>query len=152
MIGAEWLRAKFNGNSSGAEPSTNALLSEIAKNSEQVLALRVNDLLEGKNDHFVEAHRSLVEQALNAAREKVQSAELAKCAAEAELDRVKSEVEIKVRQFEEQMKRTTFQLAAAEQRATAADQRANNAEASFRRLQAEILAKTSWKSLVPRAA
>jgi outer membrane murein-binding lipoprotein Lpp len=152
MIGSEWLRAKLTGNSGEADPSTNALLSDLAKNTEQVLAVRVNELLVGKSKDFAEAHESLVDQAIKTAREKVEVAELAKCAAEAELEQVKSEVEIKIRQIEEQMERAAFRLAAAEHRATAAEERADKAEASLKRLQAQIITMTYWKRLVPRAA
>ena len=152
MIGSEWLRAKFTGNSGEADPSTNALLSDLAKNTEQVLAVRVNELLVGKSKDFPEAHESLVDHAIKTAREKVEVAELAKCAAEAELEQVKSGFKIKIRQIEEQMERAAFRLAAAEQRATAAEERANKAEASLKRLQAQIVTITYWKWLVPRAA
>jgi uncharacterized caspase-like protein len=145
MIGSEWLRAKLTGKNGEADPSTTALLSDLAKNTEQMLAVRVNELLEGKNKYSLEAHESLVEQAIKSAREKVE-------AAEAELEQVKSEVEFKIHQIEEQMERTAFKLAAAEQRATVAEERADKAEESLRRLQAEILTLTYWKSLVPRAA
>jgi len=62
----------------------------------------------------------------------VRSAELAKCAAEAELtryrDEVKSQIDIKICAIEEQMERAASQLAAAEQRATAAEKRARRLE------------------------
>jgi hypothetical protein len=161
QIDAKWLRdlmRNFIGKSSGADLSTNALLLDLAKNSEQILALRVNELLEGKNKHFAESHaKCLVEQAieyLKIAHEKVQSAELAKCAVEAELkryrDQVMSQINIKIREIEEQMERATSQLAAAEQRATAAEERAIKAE----RLENAIATQTLRKNVksVPRAA
>jgi hypothetical protein len=67
MIGAEWLRTKLAIKNDEAEPSTNALLSDSAKNTEYALALRVSELLEGKNRNSTEARGSLVEQALKAA-------------------------------------------------------------------------------------
>jgi hypothetical protein len=160
MMAAEWLRAKFIGKSDEANSSSNALLLELAKNSEQILWLRVNELVGGKNNHFAEAHaEDLAAQTIKIACEKTQSAELAKCAAEAELERVKGQVATLLGQLTEQMEQAAFQLAATEQRAIAAEQnaavaveRANNAEASLARLQADILAKTIMKKLVPRAA
>ena len=152
MIGAAWLRAKFIDKSDEAD-SSNALLSDIAKNSEQILWLRVNDLIKRKDNYSTEAHGDdLARQAIKIACEKTQSAELAKCAAEAELERVKSQIGTVIRRLSERMEQTAFQLAATEQRATAAEERANEAEASLKRLQAEILAKTTMKKLVPRAA
>jgi len=153
MMAAEWLRAKFIGKSDEANSSSNALLLELAKNSEQILWLRVNDLIKRKNNYSTEAHGDdLARQAIKIACEKTQSAELAKCAAEAELERVKGQISIIVRQLAERMEQAAFQLAATEQRAIAAEERANEAEASLKRLQAEILAKTMMKKLVPRAA
>ena len=160
MIVTEWLRAKFISKSDEAVSSSNGLLSDLAKNSEQILWLRVNDLVGRKNNHFHEAHaEDLAGQTIKIACEKTQSAELAKCAAEAELARVKGQIETIICQHAEQMEQAAFQLAvtekrviAAEQRATAAVERANKAEASLTRLQAEILAKTIMKKLVPRAA
>jgi hypothetical protein len=153
MIVTEWLRAKFIGKSDEADSSSNALLSDLAKNSEQILWLRVNDLVKGKNNPFAEANaEDLAQQTIKIACEKTQSAELAKCAAEAELERVKGQIGTIIRQLEERMEQAAFQLAAAEQRAIAAEERANEAEASLTRLQAEILAKTMMKKLVPRVA
>jgi len=167
MTVTEWLRAKFLGKSDEADSSSNALLSDLARNSEQILWLRVNDLVGRKNNHFAEAHaEDLAEQTIRIACEKTQSAELAKCAAEAELERVKGQIGTITRQLAEQMEQAAFQLAATEQRAIAAEQRAmaaeqraiaavqraNKAEASLTRLQAEILAKTIMKKLVPHAA
>jgi hypothetical protein len=155
-IDMEWLRdrmRKFIGKSGGADLSTNALLSDLARNSEQILWLRVNDLVGRKNNHFAEAPaEGLAEQTIKIACEKTQSAELAKCATEAELERVKGQIGTIIRQHAEQMEQAAFQLAATEQRATAAVERANKAEASLTRLQAEILAKAIMKKLVPRAA
>jgi len=148
-IGTEWLQnriRKFIRKGREADLSANALQLDLAKNSEQIIRLRVNEILEGKNGYFAESQAEcLVEQAienLKIAHEKVESAELAKCAAEAELERyrdqVKSQIESKIRQIEEQMECTASQLAAAEQRSTVAEERANKAEASVRRLQAEL--------------
>ena len=149
MIVTEWLRAKFIGKSDEADLSSNALLCDLARNSEQILWLRVNDLVGRKNNHFAEAHaKDLAEQTIKIACEKTQSAELAKCAAEAELERVKGQIGSIMRQLEQ----AAFQLAATEQRATAAVERANKAEASLTRLQAEILAKAVMRKLVSRAA
>jgi hypothetical protein len=160
MIVTEWLRAKLIGKSDEANSPTNALLSDLARNSEQILWLRVNDLVGRKNNYFAEAHaEDLAEQTIKIACEKTQSAELAKCAAEAELERVKGQIGTLIRQLAEQMEQAAFQLAAteqraiaAEQRATAAVERANKAEASLTGLQAGILAKTIMKELVSRAA
>ncbi len=167
MIVTEWLRSKFIGKRDEADSSSNALLSDLIKNSEQILWLRVNDLVGRKNNNFAEVHsEELAEQTIRIACEKTQSAELAKCAAEAELERVKGQIGTIVRQHAEQMEQAAFQLAAteqraiaaeqratvAEQRATAAVERANKAEASLTRLQAEILAKTIMMKLVPHAA
>jgi len=137
---------KLIGKRGGADLSTNALLSDVARNSEQILVHRVNELLEGKNKHFAESHaEKLVERAIKIAREKVQSAELAKCAAEAELERyrdqVKSEIDIKIRKIEEQIEHAASQLAAAGWRAIAAEERANKAEATVRRLEEELQAQ-----------
>ena len=132
MTVTEWLRAKFIGKSDELD-SSNALLSDLAKNSEQILWLRVNDLVKGKNNHFAEARaENLAQQTIKIACEKTQSAELAKCAAEAELERVKGQIGTIMRQLAERM------------------ERANKAEASLTCLQAEILAKTVMKKLVPR--
>jgi hypothetical protein len=146
MIDKEWLRdcvRTFIGKRSEADLSTNALLSDLKKNSEKILALRVNELLAGKNKHFAESHADcLVEQATKIARQEVESAELAKCAAEAELkryrDQVKAQIDTKIHQIEEQMERTASQLAAAEWRATAAEERANKGEATVRRLEDDL--------------
>jgi hypothetical protein len=148
-IDTEWLRdhmRKFIGKSSEADLSANALQSDLAKNSEQILALRVNELLDGKNKHFAETQAEcIVEQAieyLKIAREKVDSAELARCAAEAELgryrDQVKSQIGIKIRAIQEQMDLAASQLASAEQRARVAEERAIKAETSVRRLEDEL--------------
>jgi hypothetical protein len=100
------------------------------------------DLPEGERRSHLER---LVEQAiefLKIGHEKVQSAALAKCAAEAELnryrDQVKGQVDIKIREIETQLEQSASQLAAAEQRAIAAEGRANKAEVSVRRLESEI--------------
>ena len=152
MIVTAWLRAKFVDKSDEADAS-NALLSDIAKNSEQILWLRVNDLVKRKNDYSTEAHADdLLQQTIKIACEKTQSAELAKCAAEAELERIKSQIGIIIRKLSERMEQAAFQLAATEQRAITAEQRAIEAEASLKRLQAEILAKTMIKKLVPHVA
>jgi hypothetical protein len=159
-MGSGWLRAsmqKFTGKNDGADLSTNALLSDVAKNSEQILLHRVNELLEGKNKHFAESDaEKLIEQAMKIAREKIQSAEFAKCAveaekcavetqkcaAEAELTRyrnqVKSEIDIKLLEIEVRMQAMTSQLAAAAWRAIAAGERANKAEATVRHLEDEL--------------
>jgi len=160
MIVTEWLRAKFIGKSDEANSSSDALLSDLAKNSEQILWLRVNDLVNKKSDLFAGTHtEDLARQTIKIACEKTQSAELAKCSAEAELERVKGQTRSIIRQLAERMEQAAIQLAAAEQRAIAAEQRpvaaverANEAEASLKRLQAEILAKTMMKKLVSRAA
>jgi hypothetical protein len=135
MIDTKWLRncmRIFVGKSGGADLSTNALLSDLAKNSEQILTLRVNELFEGKNKHFAESHAEcLVEQAIEhvkVAREKVESTKLAKCAVEAELER--------------QIQQAACRMAAAERRATAAEERANKAEISVRRLEDELQRQT----------
>jgi len=143
MIAAEWLRAKLAGKTGGTDPSTNTLLSDVARNSEQILVHRVNELLEGKNKHFAESDaEKLIERAIKIAREKIQSAELAKCAAEAELtryrERVKSEIKIRLLEVEVRLQAGTSQLAAAGRRATAAEERANKAEATVRRLEHEL--------------
>ena len=71
MIVTEWLRAKFIGKSDEADSSSNALLSDLARNSEQILWLRVNDLVARKNNHFAEAHaQDLAEQTIKIACEK----------------------------------------------------------------------------------
>jgi hypothetical protein len=153
MIVTGWLRAKFIGKSDEGNSSSNALLSDLAKNSEQILWLRVNDLVKRNSDLFAEAHgEDLARQTIKIACEKTQSAELAKCAAEAELERVKGQVCAIVRQLTERMEQTDQRAIAAEQRAIAAVERANEAEESLKRLQAEILAKTMMKKLVSRAA
>jgi hypothetical protein len=153
MIVTEWLRAKFIGKSDEADSSSNALLSDLARNSEQILWLRVNDLVARKNNHFADVHaQDLAERTIKIACEKTESAELAKCAAEAELERVKGQIGTLIRELAEQMEQAAFQLAATEQRATVAVERANRAEASLTRLQAEILAKAIMKKLMPRAA
>jgi hypothetical protein len=149
MMDTEWLRGrmrKFVGKRGEADLSTNALLSDLARNSEQILVHRANELLEGKNEHFAETHaEKLIERATKIAREKIHSAELAKCEAEAELtryrDQVKSEIDIKIRKIEEQMERAASQLAAARCRAIAAEERANKAEATVRRLEDELQAQ-----------
>jgi hypothetical protein len=151
QIGKDWLRdglRKFIGKNNKANLSTNGLLLDLAKNSEQILALRVNELFDGKNVHFAESQaKCVVEQAIEyskIAQEKVESAEIAKCAAEAELERyrdqVKSEIDIKIREIEKQMKQAALRLAAAEQWATAAEERANKAETEVRRLEDELQA------------
>jgi len=153
MIVTEWLRAKFIGKSDEANSSSNALLSDLAKNSEQILWLRVNDLVKRNSNLFAEAHaEDLARQTIKIACEKTQSAELAKCAAEAELERVKGQVCAIVRQLTERMEQTDQRAIAAEQRAIAAVERANEAEESLKRLQAEVLANTMMKKLVSRAA
>ena len=138
-IDMEWLRErirKFIGKGRGADLSTNALLFDIARNSEQILTHRMNDIFTGKNKHFADSSESgLVEEAierLKIADEKVRSAESAKCLAEAELkryrDEVKSQIDIKLCSIEEQIESAASQLAAAEQRATAAEERARRLE------------------------
>ena len=57
-----------------------------------------------------------------------------------------------IRQLVERLEQAGLQLAVTAQRAIAAEERANKAEASLKRLQAEILAKTMMKKLVPRVA
>lgn len=149
QIGTNWLRdglQKFTGKSGKANPPTNGLLLDLAKNSEQILAFRVNELFDGKNIHFAESHaKCIVEQAiktLKIAQERVESAEMAKCAAEAELERyrhqVKGDIDIKIREVEKHMKRAAHRLAAAEQRAIAAEQRADKAETEVRRLEDKL--------------
>jgi HD superfamily phosphodiesterase len=91
-------------------------------------------------------------ETIKIACEKTRSAELAKCVAEAELERVKGQIGTIICQLTERMEQAASQLAAAEQRAIAAEERANEAEASITHLQAELLAKTIMKKLVPRAA
>jgi hypothetical protein len=153
MIVTEWLRAKFVGKSDEADSCSNALLLDLAKNSEQILWLRVNDLVKRKNNLFAEAHaEDLAQQTIKIACEKTQSAELAKSGAEAELERVKGQMGTTIRQLAERLEQASLQLAATAQRAIAAEERANKAEASLKRLQAEILAKTMMKKLVPRVA
>jgi hypothetical protein len=126
---------------------------DLAKNSDQILWLRVNDLVKRKNNHFAEAHgEDLAQQTIKIACEKTQSAELAKSAAEAELERVKGQMGTTIRQLAERLEQAGLQLAVTAQRAIAAEERANKAEASLKRLQAEILAKTMMKKLVPRVA
>jgi hypothetical protein len=113
----------------------------------------VNDLVKRKNDYSTEAHADdLLQQTIKIACEKTQSAELAKCAAEAELERMKSQIGTIIRKLSERMEQAAFQIAATEQRAITAEQRAIEAEASLKRLQAEILAKTMIKKLVPHVA
>lgn len=87
----------------------------------------------------------LVERAieyLTIGQEKVQAAELAKCASEAELKRyqeeVKARIDLKLQKIEAQMKREAFELAAAKQRAIAAEKRADKAEAALKRLENEV--------------
>ena len=78
MIVTEWLRAKFVGKSDEADSCSDALLLGLARNSEQILWLRVNDLVKRKNNHFAEAHaEDLAQQTIKIACEKTQSAELA---------------------------------------------------------------------------
>ena len=150
-IGTNWLRdglRKFTGKRGKANLPTNGLLLDLAKNSEQILTLRVNELFDGKNIHFADSHaKYIVEQAienLKIAQERVESAETVKCAAEAELERyrdqVKGEIDIKIREIEKQMKQAAHRLAAAEQRATAAEQRADKAETEVRRLENKVQA------------
>jgi hypothetical protein len=128
MIGRGWLRDRMRksiGKSAGANSFTNALLSDLAKNSEQILVHRVNEILKGKNKHFAASDaEKIVAQAIRIAREKIRSAEMAKCAGETELNR-----------YRDQAKR---RLAAAEWRANAAEERANKAETSVRRLENEL--------------
>ena len=105
-----------------------------------------NDLPASEHQFHLER---LIEQAieyLKIGHEKVQSAELTKCAAEAELkryrDEVKGQVDVKMREVEVRMERAASQLAAAKQKATAAEERANKAEASVRRLEIELQTRT----------
>jgi hypothetical protein len=159
MVVTKWFRAKFIGEGDDADSSSNALLSDLARNSEQILWLRVNDLV-GGNKHLAEAHaENLAEQTIKLACEKTQSAQLARYLAEAEVERVRDQSGATIRQLTEQLDQAACQLAAAgqraaaaEQRATAAMQRANEAEAALRRLQAQILAKGIMKKMAPRAA
>jgi hypothetical protein len=149
MINMECLRdrlRKLVGKSSAADLSTNALLSDLAKASDQILAHRINELLGGKNKHFAESQaEKLVEQAIKVAGEKIESAELAKCAAEAELtryrDEVKSRIDTKILEIELQIQQAASKLTAAESRAIAAEERANKAEAKVRRLEDELQAQ-----------
>lgn len=138
-IDMEWLRdrvRKFIGNGRGADLPTNTLLLDIARNNEQILTYRMNDIFTGKNKHVTGSSEArLVEEAverLKIADEKVRSAELAKWEAEAELkryrDEVKSQIDTKICAIEEQMRKAVFRLAAAEQRATAAEGRARRLE------------------------
>jgi hypothetical protein len=164
-IDTGWLRGhmrNFTGKSSG-EVSKNPLLLEVAKNSnEKTPALRVNEVLEGKSKHFAESHaEKLVEQAieyLKIADEKVQSAELARLTAEAELtryrDQVKSELDIKIGEIEEKLEQAASQLAAAWRSATAAEERASKAEATNKRLEDELQAQMMRTSaqMFPAAA
>jgi hypothetical protein len=142
------------GVSDEASSSSNALLSDIAKNSEQILWLRVNDLIKGKN--FAETHvEDLAQQTIKIACEKTQTAELAKCAAEAELERAKGQIGAMMHHLADRMEQEAHKVATAEQRAITAEQRAiaalkraNEAEATLARLRAEILAKAMMKKLV----
>jgi hypothetical protein len=128
MIGRGWLRDRMRksiGKSAGANSSTSALMSDLARNSEQILVHRANEILKGKNEQFAASHAGkIVAQAIRIAREKIHSAEMAKCAAETEFNR-----------YRDQAKRG---LAAAEWRANAAEERANKAETSVRRLEDEL--------------
>src|SRR5262249_2340523 len=159
-IVTEWLRAKFIGKSDEANSSSNALLSDLAKNSEQTLWLRANDLVKRNSDLFADAHAAdLARQTIKIACEKTQSAELAKCAADAEVERLTGQVRSIICELSERMEKAASQLAATDQRAIAAEQRAiaaveraNEAEKSLKRLQAEVLAKAMMKKLVSRAA
>jgi len=160
MIVAQWLRERFIGKSDEANSPSNAFLLDLAKNTEHILWFRVNDLIKEKNNHFTEAHsENLAHQTIKIACEKTQSAELAKCAAEAELERVRGQIAAIMCQLAERMEQAAHRLAATEQRAIAAEQRAiaavkraDEAEASLTRLQAEILAKTMMKKLVRHVA
>jgi len=87
---------------------------------------------------------TLVERAIEYLRighEKVQSAELAKCASEAQLkryrDEIKGEVDRKLRIVEARMRREAAELVAAKQRAKAAEKRADKAEEALKRLENE---------------
>lgn len=102
---------------------------------------------------------TLVKQAieyLKIAHEKVQSAELGRNAAEAELgryrDEVKNDVNTKLLEVEVRMEAVISRLAAAEQRATAAEQRANKAEAMVRRLEDERQTKVETGDYLMRVA
>ncbi|MEJ2376999.1 MAG: hypothetical protein P8Y71_16840 [Pseudolabrys sp.] len=157
MIDTEWLRGrvrKFISKSNEADFSTNTVLSDLAKNGEQILALRINEILRGKNRHFAASRaEKLVEQAIKNTREKVRSVELAKCAAEAEITRYRDQqhqTDIQIRKIEEKIER---QLAAAEWRAAACEERANKAEETLRRLEDELHTRTiRTKSRVERSA
>jgi len=53
IFGAEWLRdriRKFIGKRDGFDSSTNALMLDLARNSEQILAHRLNDIFDGKTN------------------------------------------------------------------------------------------------------
>ncbi len=86
---------------------------------------------------------------LRIGHEKVQTAELAKCASETELkryrDAVKCEVDIKLQEVEARMKRNASELLAAKQKATAAEKRAISAEALVLRLQNELKIERSMR-------
>ena len=92
------------------------------------------------------------------ADEKVQSAELARLTAEAELtryrDQVKSELDIKIGEIEEKLEQAASQLAAAWRSATAAEERASKAEATNKRLEDELQAQMMRAStqMFPAAA
>lgn len=84
---------------------------------------------------------TLVKQAiefLKIGHEKIQSAELAKCASEAEFqlyrEEITGQIDIKLRKVEAQIKRFASEVAAAQQRAIEAERRADIAEAALRRL------------------
>jgi hypothetical protein len=112
----------------------------------------------------VDEHQSkieaLVERAIEYLRighEMVQSAELAKCASEAALqryrDEIKGPIERKLQIVEEQMKREAAELAAAKQKALAAEKRADKAEAALKRLENEVRpASMVRRALIRRVA
>ena len=173
-IGTEWLRdhmRNITATTEAANSATNALTFRLPSNSrryrsEQIFAPahKDNEFLERRDKYFAEwqsrAER-LVEQAteyLKIAHDKVQSAELAKCAAEAELkrnhDQVEKQIDVIMREMEEQKERLASrlaaaeaQVAAAERQATAAEERANKAETSVRWLESALRAQALNKKL-----
>jgi hypothetical protein len=172
-VATEWLAAPAQElfvDSPALNPSTNGLPFQRQLNSRRHRGERVPQpdrrdhrfpSRDGESTECQSRAESLVEQAgeyLKIAHERVQSAELARCAAEDELtryhDQIENRIDTMVRDLREQTEQVASrlavaeaQLAIAERRAALAEDRANKAEATIRRLEGAIRTQALSKNL-----
>ncbi len=161
----EWLQNHMRQHVAGAQSGTNVLSLRLGLSPTEQAGAKALELVERAIEHIRQTEQDAAErqaradmlarksiEQLNTAEERARGSELARRAAEAQLERAS----VKLRQMDTELERAAAQLAAAqtkisasENRAREAEKRATDAENALKRIETSIyalLGESRWSS------